>query len=119
MLFFFLIFTYVDNFTLKLFIRFTHITIAPINHSLYFLMNIEHWNLKHSASFLLQTTSSSIYPPKLHLSQITTILLYSSDSNNHRLVLGDSAMLAAAGKAGLKPQGTISSAKQLRVDQKK
>ncbi|GBP70250.1 Sodium leak channel non-selective protein [Eumeta japonica] len=42
-----------------------------------------------------------------------------SDSNNHRLVLGDSAMLAVAGKSGLKPQGTISSAKQLRVDQKK
>ncbi|XP_034827305.1 sodium leak channel NALCN isoform X2 [Maniola hyperantus] len=43
-----------------------------------------------------------------------------NDSNNHRrLVLGDSAMLATGGKAGLKPQGTVSSAKQLRVDQKK
>lgn len=28
-------------------------------------------------------------------------------------------MLATGGKSGLKPQGTISSAKQLRVDQKK
>ncbi|KOB72628.1 Voltage-gated ion channel, partial [Operophtera brumata] len=36
------------------------------------------------------------------------------DSNNHRPLLGDSAMLATGGK-GLKPQGTISSAKQLRV----
>ncbi|XP_013181357.1 PREDICTED: sodium leak channel non-selective protein isoform X2 [Papilio xuthus] len=43
-----------------------------------------------------------------------------NDSNNHRrLVLGDSAMLATGGKSGLKSQGTISSAKQLRVDQKK
>ncbi|CAH2268802.1 jg8980 [Pararge aegeria aegeria] len=42
-----------------------------------------------------------------------------NDSNNHRrLVLGDSAMLATGGKTGLKPQGTVSSAKQLRVDQK-
>ncbi|XP_039764924.1 sodium leak channel non-selective protein isoform X4 [Pararge aegeria] len=42
-----------------------------------------------------------------------------NDSNNHRrLVLGDSAMLATGGKSGLKPQGTVSSAKQLRVDQK-
>ncbi|XP_061707106.1 sodium leak channel NALCN isoform X1 [Cydia pomonella] len=41
------------------------------------------------------------------------------DSNNHRMVLGDSAMLATGGKSGLKSQGTISSAKQLRVDQKK
>lgn len=47
-------------------------------------------------------------------------LLNYSDSNNHRrLVLGDSAMLATGGKSGLKPQGTVSSAKQLRVDQKK
>lgn len=43
---------------------------------------------------------------------------YFRDSNNHRPLLGDSAMLATGGK-GLKPQGTISSAKQLRVDQKK
>ncbi|XP_041968063.1 sodium leak channel non-selective protein [Aricia agestis] len=43
-----------------------------------------------------------------------------NDSNNHRrLVLGDSAMLATGGKSGLKSQGTITSAKQLRVDQKK
>ncbi|XP_050361500.1 sodium leak channel NALCN isoform X3 [Nymphalis io] len=43
-----------------------------------------------------------------------------NDSNNHRrLVLGDSAMLATGGKSGLKSQGTVSSAKQLRVDQKK
>ncbi|XP_028179224.1 sodium leak channel non-selective protein [Ostrinia furnacalis] len=41
------------------------------------------------------------------------------DSNNHRPLLGDSAMLATGGKSGLKSQGTISSAKQLRVDQKK
>lgn len=44
---------------------------------------------------------------------------YFRDSNNHRPLLGDSAMLATGGKSGLKPQGTISSAKQLRVDQKK
>lgn len=39
----------------------------------------------------------------------------SSDSNNQRLLLGDSAMIPVL----LKPQGTISSAKQLRIDQKK
>ncbi|KAI5641499.1 ion transport protein domain-containing protein [Phthorimaea operculella] len=43
-----------------------------------------------------------------------------NDSNYHRrLVLGDSAMLGPGGKSALKPQGTITSAKQLRVDQKK
>jgi hypothetical protein len=42
-----------------------------------------------------------------------------SDSNNQRLMLGDSAVIPVPGKAGLKPQGTISSAKQLRIDQKK
>ncbi|XP_072936536.1 sodium leak channel NALCN [Epargyreus clarus] len=43
-----------------------------------------------------------------------------NDSNDHRrLVLGDSAMLATGGKSGLKSQGTVSSAKQIRVDQKK
>nr|XP_037877804.1 sodium leak channel non-selective protein isoform X2 [Bombyx mori] len=47
---------------------------------------------------------------------VTSII---EDSNNHRPLLGDSAMLATGGKSGLKPQGTISSAKQLRVDQKK
>jgi sodium leak channel non-selective protein len=42
-----------------------------------------------------------------------------SDSNNQRLMLGDSAMIPIPGKSTLKPQGTISSAKQLRIDQKK
>jgi hypothetical protein len=34
-------------------------------------------------------------------------------------MLGDSAMIPVPGKGPLKPQGTISSAKQLRIDQKK
>ncbi|PSN30664.1 Sodium leak channel non-selective protein [Blattella germanica] len=42
-----------------------------------------------------------------------------NDSNNQRLLLGDSAMIPVPGKSPLKPQGTISSAKQLRIDQKK
>lgn len=42
-----------------------------------------------------------------------------NDSNNQRLMLGDSAMIPVPGKGPLKPQGTISSAKQLRIDQKK
>lgn len=43
-----------------------------------------------------------------------------SDSNNQRLMLGDSAMLpVAGGKSGLKPQGTINHQKQWRADQKK
>ncbi|XP_065332108.1 sodium leak channel NALCN isoform X4 [Cloeon dipterum] len=42
-----------------------------------------------------------------------------NDSNNQRLMLGDSAVIPIPGKTTLKPQGTISSAKQLRIDQKK
>ncbi|XP_063242181.1 sodium leak channel NALCN isoform X2 [Bacillus rossius redtenbacheri] len=43
-----------------------------------------------------------------------------NDSNNQRLLLGDSAMIPVpGGKSPLKPQGTVSSAKQLRFDQKK
>jgi sodium leak channel non-selective protein len=34
-------------------------------------------------------------------------------------MLGDSAVIPIPGKTTLKPQGTISSAKQLRIDQKK
>lgn len=34
-------------------------------------------------------------------------------------MLGDSAMIPVPGKGPLKPQGTITSAKQLRIDQKK
>ncbi|XP_054265506.1 sodium leak channel NALCN isoform X2 [Macrosteles quadrilineatus] len=42
-----------------------------------------------------------------------------NDSNNQRLMLGDSAVIPVPGKSPLNPQGTISSAKQLRIDQKK
>ncbi|XP_037936691.1 sodium leak channel non-selective protein [Teleopsis dalmanni] len=42
-----------------------------------------------------------------------------NDSNNQRLMLGDSAMLPVAGKSGLKHQGTITHSKPWRVDQKK
>ncbi|KAK7862065.1 hypothetical protein R5R35_011485 [Gryllus longicercus] len=42
-----------------------------------------------------------------------------NDSNNQRLLLGDSAVIPIPGKGPLKSQGTISSAKQLRIDQKK
>ncbi|KAG4073861.1 hypothetical protein HA402_014066 [Bradysia odoriphaga] len=53
----------------------------------------------------------------LRKSAITHII---NDSNNQRLMLGDSAMLpVAGGKSGLKPQGTITHQKQWRADQKK
>ncbi|XP_055922237.1 sodium leak channel NALCN [Eupeodes corollae] len=43
-----------------------------------------------------------------------------NDSNNQRLMLGDSAMLPVVGaKGGLKPQGTITHTKPWRVDPKK
>lgn len=43
-----------------------------------------------------------------------------SDSNNQRLMLGDSSMIPVPGSKGpLKPQGTINSMKQLRIDTKK
>ncbi|XP_058821851.1 sodium leak channel NALCN isoform X1 [Topomyia yanbarensis] len=43
-----------------------------------------------------------------------------NDSNNQRLMLGDSAMIPVAGaKGGLKPQGTITQTKPWRMDQKK
>lgn len=47
-----------------------------------------------------------------------------SDSNNQRLMLGDSALLPVGGPGGkviggLKSQGTVTSAKQMRIDQKK
>ncbi|XP_028898265.2 sodium leak channel NALCN isoform X4 [Zeugodacus cucurbitae] len=43
-----------------------------------------------------------------------------NDSNNQRLMLGDSAMLpVVGGKGGLKSQGTITHSKPWRVDQKK
>ncbi|KAJ8977287.1 hypothetical protein NQ317_015572 [Molorchus minor] len=43
-----------------------------------------------------------------------------NDSNNQRLMLGDSSMIPVPGTKGpLKPQGTINSMKQLRIDHKK
>lgn len=43
-----------------------------------------------------------------------------SDSNNQRLMLGDSSIIPVPGSKGpLKPQGTINSVKQLRIDHKK
>ncbi|KAJ8956573.1 hypothetical protein NQ314_006700 [Rhamnusium bicolor] len=43
-----------------------------------------------------------------------------NDSNNQRLMLGDSSMIPVPGSKGpLKPQGTINSMKQLRIDHKK
>ncbi|XP_077301689.1 sodium leak channel non-selective protein na [Arctopsyche grandis] len=47
-----------------------------------------------------------------------------NDSNNQRLMLGDSALLPVGGPGGkvvggLKSQGTVTSAKQMRIDQKK
>ncbi|XP_058810825.1 sodium leak channel NALCN isoform X2 [Phymastichus coffea] len=42
-----------------------------------------------------------------------------NDSNNQRLLLGDSAMIPVPGKGLLKPQGTVNNTKQLRIDQKK
>lgn len=42
-----------------------------------------------------------------------------NDSNNQRLMLGDSSMLPTVGKGGLKSQGTIQTKAGWRVDQKK
>ncbi|XP_039286526.1 sodium leak channel non-selective protein isoform X2 [Nilaparvata lugens] len=53
---------------------------------------------------------------ELRKASITYII---NDSNNQRLLLGDSAVIPIPGKGALNPQGTISSAKQLRIDQKK
>ncbi|XP_046981144.1 sodium leak channel non-selective protein [Schistocerca americana] len=53
---------------------------------------------------------------RLRKSAVTRII---NDSNNQRLMLGDSAVIPVPGKSQIKPQGTISSAKQLRLDQKK
>lgn len=52
--------------------------------------------------------------PNLKKSAITHII---NDSNNQRLMLGDSAMLPV--KGGLKPQGTIQTKAGWRVEQKK
>ncbi|KAL7048988.1 hypothetical protein ACKWTF_003558 [Chironomus riparius] len=55
--------------------------------------------------------------PNLKKSAITHII---NDSNNQRLMLGDSAMLPVTGvKSGLKSQGTIQTKAGWRVDQKK
>ncbi|BES93887.1 voltage-gated ion channel [Nesidiocoris tenuis] len=51
----------------------------------------------------------------LRKTSITSII---NDSNNQRLMLGDSAVIPVPGKMALHSQGTISSAKQLRLDQK-
>ncbi|XP_023021096.2 sodium leak channel non-selective protein na isoform X3 [Leptinotarsa decemlineata] len=43
-----------------------------------------------------------------------------NDSNNQRLMLGDSSIIPVPGTKGtLKPQGTVNSMKQLRIDHKK
>ncbi|KAL3268371.1 hypothetical protein HHI36_007487 [Cryptolaemus montrouzieri] len=50
----------------------------------------------------------------------TSVAYIINDSNNQRLMLGDSSMIPVpGGKSGLKPQGTINSMKQLRIDHKK
>ncbi|KAJ3664869.1 hypothetical protein Zmor_000408 [Zophobas morio] len=55
---------------------------------------------------------------KLKKTSVSYIIKY--DSNNQRLMLGDSSMIPVPGcKGPLKPQGTINSMKQLRIDLKK
>nr|XP_022905001.1 sodium leak channel non-selective protein [Onthophagus taurus] len=55
--------------------------------------------------------------PKLKKTAIAHII---NDSNNQRLMLGDSSIIPVPGsKAPLKPQGTINSMKQLRINNKK
>ncbi|XP_066141608.1 sodium leak channel NALCN isoform X3 [Euwallacea fornicatus] len=50
----------------------------------------------------------------------TTVSHIISDSNNQRLMLGDSSIIPVPGSKGpLKPQGTVNSVKQLRIDHKK
>ncbi|KAJ8920483.1 hypothetical protein NQ315_005352 [Exocentrus adspersus] len=50
----------------------------------------------------------------------TAVAHFINDSNNQRLMLGDSSMIPVPGSKGpLKPQGTINSMKQLRIDHKK
>ncbi|XP_063985315.1 sodium leak channel NALCN isoform X1 [Diachasmimorpha longicaudata] len=62
-------------------------------------------------------------PPKVRNVVVSlkkaAVIYIINDSNNQRLLLGDSAMIPVPGKGLLKPQGTLSSAKQLRIDQKK
>ncbi|XP_026282051.1 sodium leak channel NALCN isoform X2 [Frankliniella occidentalis] len=67
----------------------------------------------HLLTTTLKVRSVSV---DLRKAAITYII---NDSNNQRLMLGDSAVIAVPGKGPLNPQGTISSAKQLRIDQKK
>ncbi|EGI66812.1 Sodium leak channel non-selective protein [Acromyrmex echinatior] len=62
-------------------------------------------------------------PPKVR-SVVTnlkkaSVIYIINDSNNQRLLLGDSAMIPVPGKGLLKPQGTVSGTKQLRIDPKK
>ncbi|XP_050511308.1 sodium leak channel NALCN isoform X1 [Diabrotica virgifera virgifera] len=50
----------------------------------------------------------------------TAVAQIVNDSNNQRLMLGDSSMIPVPGTKGpLKPQGTVNSMKQLRIDHKK
>ncbi|KAJ8954958.1 hypothetical protein NQ318_000389 [Aromia moschata] len=50
----------------------------------------------------------------------TAVAQIVNDSNNQRLMLGDSSIIPVPGSKGpLKPQGTINSMKQLRIDHKK
>ncbi|CAH1113399.1 unnamed protein product [Psylliodes chrysocephalus] len=50
----------------------------------------------------------------------TAVAQIVNDSNNQRLMLGDSSLIPVPGTKGpLKPQGTINSMKQLRIDHKK
>ncbi|XP_017774195.1 PREDICTED: sodium leak channel non-selective protein isoform X2 [Nicrophorus vespilloides] len=50
----------------------------------------------------------------------TSVAHIINDSNNQRLMLGDSSIIPVPGSKGpLKPQGTINSMKQLRIDPKK
>ncbi|CAG9857935.1 unnamed protein product [Phyllotreta striolata] len=50
----------------------------------------------------------------------TAVAQIVNDSNNQRLMLGDSSLIPVPGTKGtLKPQGTVNSMKQLRIDHKK
>ncbi|EEZ98774.1 sodium leak channel NALCN [Tribolium castaneum] len=62
--------------------------------------------------------------PKVRVENIklkkTSVSFIINDSNNQRLMLGDSSMIPVPGTKGpLKPQGTVNSMKQLRIDLKK
>ncbi|XP_024086149.1 sodium leak channel non-selective protein isoform X2 [Cimex lectularius] len=70
---------------------------------------------QRSVKLLSQLIKVRYVSIELKKAAVTNII---NDSNNQRLMLGDSAVIPVPGKGALHSQGTINSAKQLRLDQK-